>query len=260
VADDLLDRISARIARVLAEVAASVEAALRAEMGKLDTEQGKLESTRHNLTQLARIREQVIARAEREGMREVVEVLGRELPRIVRDVVESYPAFEPFAADIGPDLARFVDGAEDEIASAFRSASTEVARAIRIGVTTGHELDRAIADVAQRLDTTLGRAHTAVDTAIRGYQRTATVEMTTRAVDAGVDMLLLYDGPDDGKTRPFCDQHVGRAFTREALARLDNGAGQPKPVHAYLGGFSCRHRLSPMTAQDAAEEGVTIVR
>lgn len=73
---------------------------------------------------------------------------------------------------------------------------------------------------------------------------------------SGRDVRLAYVGPDDAKTRPFCDALVARAFTAEQLARADNGqtAG---PVRIDCGGYRCRHSVIAVDAADVGDLGLT---
>lgn len=60
------------------------------------------------------------------------------------------------------------------------------------------------------------------------------------AIEAGLKKLL-YVGPLDEKTRPFCERHTGEVKTLDEWNSLDNG--QRNPVGVYRGGYKCRHSL-----------------
>lgn len=55
-------------------------------------------------------------------------------------------------------------------------------------------------------------------------------------------VLFFYDGPEDGKTRPFCHAllQMNKFFTVEDLRILSGKLGYD--VFLYEGGFNCRHR------------------
>lgn len=86
---------------------------------------------------------------------------------------------------------------------------------------------------------------TEIDTALSAFNRTVTV---TRASDVGLK-LFLYFGPDDNKTREFCQKHVDKIYTAEQLSAMDNGQGLP--VLQYCGGYNCRHHLAPLSLEMA---------
>lgn len=82
-------------------------------------------------------------------------------------------------------------------------------------------------------------------TSLSAFNRTVTAQ---RAADSGIE-LFLYFGPDDNKTRAFCQDCVDKVFTMKDLQASDNGQGLPVPT--YLGGYNCRHHLAPISEEDA---------
>jgi len=46
-------------------------------------------------------------------------------------------------------------------------------------------------------------------------------------------------------SRQFCIDTVGKHFHIDEINKLDNGAGQPKPVLIYWGGWRCHHEAEP---------------
>ena len=79
--------------------------------------------------------------------------------------------------------------------------------------------------------------NTWVSTSTSGLYRTAN---TSIATDNGLSMFE-YIGIIDGRTRPFCKQHVGEVRSIPEWNLLDNG--QINPVSVYGGGYRCRHSL-----------------
>lgn len=88
---------------------------------------------------------------------------------------------------------------------------------------------------------------TELNTALIAYQRVAHFEA---ANEAGIDKFL-YVGPLDRITRPFCQEHVGKVYTRDEIASLDNEQGLP--VEVYGGGYNCRHHWRPVSDELARE-------
>ena len=92
-----------------------------------------------------------------------------------------------------------------------------------------------------------GRQVTEARTKISNYGREVTV---AAADEAGLD-LMLYSGPKDGITRPFCRVLVGKAYTRDQISKLNNHSLNPPIVRA--GGYNCRHSWAPLSRELAAE-------
>ncbi|MEM1350283.1 MAG: hypothetical protein AAGI01_17115, partial [Myxococcota bacterium] len=76
--------------------------------------------------------------------------------------------------------------------------------------------------------------------ALMGYSRTVIDE---RAEGLGYTSFE-YFGPLDARTRDFCRHRVGRTFTREQIAGMDNG--QEGDVFTRGGGWRCRHHWRPV--------------
>jgi hypothetical protein len=74
------------------------------------------------------------------------------------------------------------------------------------------------------------------------------------AEELGADRFI-YLGPSDGRNRPFCADKVGKTFTREEIALLDNGQGLD--VMTRCGGWGCRHHWRAMPlAYEALAQGI----
>ncbi|MCE7856886.1 MAG: hypothetical protein DYG97_10130 [Ignavibacteria bacterium CHB3] len=84
------------------------------------------------------------------------------------------------------------------------------------------------------------QASTLANTAVAQFDNAYMIE---NAQQAGVTKYL-YDGTIIATTRDFCRERVGRVFTLEELEAMDNGQGLP--VIPSLGGYNCRHYLTPI--------------
>ena len=109
--------------------------------------------------------------------------------------------------------------------------------------------------IADAANTTQKKAVTIANTALAGVQRSlhATVLGEMSEED---DPHIWYQGPDDRVTRPFCAVLAGMAIRKQDMARLDNGTGLS--VMQYGGGWNCRHRLIPVTADFVRRRGITV--
>lgn len=144
-------------------------------------------------------------------------------------------------------LVAFVAGVIQELTQHVPPEAAEALRkAMLAGVTSHAPREDLVDELARRAEITLRQAVTEVDTGIMVFARES---LTTTAEEAGFD-LFRYDGPDDGLTRPFCAEHVGRVYTAGDLDAEDNGQGLA-PTSRFLGGYQCRHALSPVTVEEA---------
>lgn len=58
----------------------------------------------------------------------------------------------------------------------------------------------------------------------------------------GDDPLMIYVGPFDLLTRPFCRKHIGKVYRLSEVKKMDNGQGLD--VVTSKGGYNCRHTWS----------------
>lgn len=266
-ADDAFPFESAANAR-LQRIKEALMQEIVARLQRLDQSDGKLSSEREALANAARIRSQIVQLLKESGAGAVDDVADASIMDAVNAALaSSAPAptvdnggMIGFSTD--PDtrdsILRSVSGALDPVPGLFGDAASEIRAAIDLGINTGSDLQSVIAKVAERMDVTFTLAQTAVDTSIRGAMRMATIKQAERGAEAmGVTMLYLYLGPDDAKTRPFCEAHVGKAYPLEVLRQMDNGT--PLPVVPYCGSYNCRHTLSPLTLEDAERDGYEVV-
>lgn len=87
-----------------------------------------------------------------------------------------------------------------------------------------------------------------VDTGILAAERATSL---AQAESVGI-RHWLFDGPQDGRTRDFCAEHVGKSHTSEQLAALENDVG-PQPASVYGGGWNCRHRWVPLDESELSQ-------
>jgi hypothetical protein len=65
-----------------------------------------------------------------------------------------------------------------------------------------------------------------------------------------------YAGTLIKTSRPFCIERAGRIYSIKEINSWDNGQGLPANV--YLGGYNCRHRLSPVSDKQVKENQVIV--
>jgi hypothetical protein len=269
-ADDIPSAISGETSRRLDAIRRALLKEMQRLLGRLDQSNGKLVSTADALDNARRIRSQllqvireqglaVIVQSSEQGIVDAVDAalaktsptpgMSREMGKALRVSLD---------AEVKASIERTVSGILDDVANVFTRAAVQMRKAIDVGVNTGSSLQDVIAEVSQALDTSFVRASTGVDTAVRGAYTKTTVLQAERGAEAvGVEMGYLYGGPEDGKNRPFCERHVDKVYTLRALKQLKNDNGLP--VETFLGGYACRHRLSPIDLETARAEGYVIV-
>ncbi len=115
----------------------------------------------------------------------------------------------------------------------------EIARALWQAVIRGvfgaRDVDAILLDLGDILDASDGQIRTLYDTSVSIFGR------QVEALQAGDDpeAVFLYAGPMDKKTRKFCEERVGKVYTRAEIDAMDNG--QIDNVFLTGGGYNCRH-------------------
>lgn len=228
-------------------------------LARLDTERGgsELISDKQALATVARVRVAIVTELRTRGG-----VVVQETERAVAEAAQAVANgvdLGAFAAETANDIGRLTSGQADEVLKTFENGADEIGRAMRAAVSTAAPLDELVNEVAQVVQTTYLRAMAAVDAAVMASGRLVLLQAGEEmAKELGTLTVYKVVGPKDGKNRPWCSAHVGKAYTRQALDADDNGEGQPKPVSAYLGGIGCRHSLAPMTANEAKADGIEV--
>jgi hypothetical protein len=247
-ADAALERL-----RVLLDEAERVVS--RETMRLMVKERGALDTSaraRQTAEEVVRQLRTAIGELERSANREAVQAAVRSAR------AEASAVGVTFDARLAGAIDRVVVDRLDEITKTFADAADEVARAVRVATTTGSDLADVVDKVQAAIGTTRPRALAAVDSAAMAAGRVVTL-----ADGARTGMVYRYGGPVDRLMRPFCrathTDNTGNVYTAAALDAMNNGVGQPQPVSAYMGGFQCRHRLEPITRQEATRRGWTIV-
>lgn len=232
-----------RVVVVLNEIAARLTAEIEALVAQLDTDGGVIQQTAYNANNVARIRAEVLALAEQEGVPSVLEVLRGELPGVIQQAIADYPVPDDAIAVITEDLLAVVEGQEAEVARVIGGGSADaVASAVRQSLTGALDVAALQANVARALDTSLGRAAVALDRAVREVQDRALI-LAGEAADE--TFVYVYTGPDDAVTRPYCEARVGRYLTQEQANALD-------PAERY----NCRHLPAPLPLREALAQGI----
>ncbi len=237
----------ARITVVLQQLADRLEEEVAALAASLDSEGGRLQSTRYNAQNVARIRQQVARVAEDEGLPSIVAQMRAELPDVIAQAVRESQVPDDFAADITEDLMRVIAEQEKEVVKAIvGNTSDAVATATRQAITGALDVNALVKDVAKAIDVTMGQAAVALDRAVREVSDRALIAAAKAAKEAtGTRFVFVYTGPEDSVTRDYCKQRVGKYLTPAQADALD-----PRER------FNCRHVPAPIPVIDAVAEGL----
>src|SRR5574337_103347 len=263
-ADDAPSAFSSAAASRLEQIKRALMAEILQRLQRLDQSNGQLSSEEAALDNARRIRGQIMD-LMREAGAPVVESVGEAAVMDAVDAALRSHAPAPSLDNGGPigfsvdadaraSIARSVSGVLDEIPGVFDTGAQAIRKAMDVGLNTGSSLQDVIEGVSQALDTTFGQAQTAVDSSIRAGMQLAAIQQAQRGAEAtGTTLLLLFDGPDDAKVRPWCEEHLDRVYTLDAGKQMTNDIGQP--ALAWRGGFNCRHRWSAIDEETAKAEG-----
>lgn len=122
------------------------------------------------------------------------------------------------------------------------AVSTAVWRAVLRGAYADQPAGELIQDLAIITQRELRHVATFYDTGVSVFARQVQ-ELKATGEDGE---LLLFAGPIDAKTRPFCLQRAGKIYRRSEIQTWDNGQ-LPGPPELVLGGYNCRHLLVPVS-------------
>lgn len=101
--------------------------------------------------------------------------------------------------------------------------------------------------IADAYEIGLPHAKTEAITRIAEADRFIHEQMARESEEGGAELLRVYVGPVDAKTRPFCSALVGKAFTLEEIETLNNG--QTGTAIDACGGYRCRHMWEAVPAE-----------
>lgn len=234
-------RASAEADAILRDLAVAINDEIRRIIASLDTKEGMLESTKYNLRSIADIQKQLQELALKVGAPSIADLFDQRLPAVIEaNLRES--GLGSFAPQITDDVLDFLDGLEREVIKSLEDTTGDLARAIRRGIVGTQTTNELLAAVAKSLDTTLGRASVAIEGGIRRFNERV---ITDTARDLG--FLYVYIGPQDAKTRKYCEPRVGKVLTQEQADAV---------VANVEGRWNCRHDLAPITREEAERQGL----
>ncbi len=238
----LIDALTESFAEELVEVVTLLTARIRTLMRRLETGQdGRIAATMLNLQQALRLRSDLLTVLREAGygslvLRAVDEPLDRLAAQILRGM-------NPIAAFDVDALVALKEIRLAELLQVGEDIAVRLWRTVVDGVVGARPVLDLIEDVADMLDISTRQARTVYDTAVSTYSR----QVGQLGSTGEADELFYYVGPNDDKTREFCQERIGKVFTRAEIEVMDNG--QLPDVMLTGGGYNCRHqfkRVSPL--------------
>lgn len=245
-----------RFHRELVDVANDLEDRIRTYVQEFTVVGGRFVGDERSLARLARLQSVLDSELVSAGYPRAVRRLLEENRGIATQIERAYRAV--VRADLAfttPDLdaMRLALGAQAESFAAIgNSAMSTIAEGIARQV-AGESSFPAWKDQLRAVLIGSGRrdkagqgmfrhADTLAETAMSQLHRTMDARL---AEQAGVKRFVYY-GPDDKVTRRFCarllDQaEAGKTWTRQQIARLDNGQTGKGTAYTAGGGWNCRH-------------------
>lgn len=183
-------------------------------------------------------------------LRSIERIYGSQLEHI-RDSFGKLGVTQVFS-DIDVSIVKnLIDFDTSAVANNIRLYTNDVAATMMRSVIAGEEPD--FAAVHEKFGAPLARnIETETTTLLQSFSRSVTVG---KARELGFT-LMIYVGPDDKVTRPFCDSLLAKdppIYAMEEIERMDNGQGLD--VLSYGGGYNCRHDWRPISEESARELG-----
>ena len=230
-------------------------------MAQVSSVQGQsIERVRRALEQqVAALGRRALGRIDARGQRLGAQQLGTEAAGAFRqagDEVLTESLRELVEFDIDAELStqtqasikRQVNGIERDLGRLSSEASTDVGSIVRRVRSKKLPARAGRQQVAERLEKLQRDLLTTIDTGVAGLDRRVSLQQA----EIAEVRFFLYDGPSDGRNRPFCRTLVDKWLTGEQVAQLRNNVG-PQPASVYGGGWGCRHRFVALDEDELPE-------
>ena len=244
----LIDALTDAFAVELEEVLVLVNQRIRQLLRELQTKDGRLVASQANLGRLLRLRGELLDAFQQAGFTDLArDAVDAPLDRLAA-VVLSHSRIAKSPARLTPQsldaIAAFKTIRYADLLQVAEDSAVVLWRTTLDGVLGLRPVDDLVDDLVDLIDVTDTEARTLYDTAVAVFSRQAN-QIGSRGTD---DELYFYAGPDDAKTRPFCQERVGRVFSRDEIDGMDNG--MLPSVLVTAGGWNCRHTWKRVSLLD----------
>jgi len=223
---------------------------------QLETENGRLVSTKTNFVQAQQIHKDMTAAVEALYGEPVSHMINRDMARVTKRVEKYLTTLtgspQKYAGVDKRYIAELRNSAMVEFEAYGAAARDRVAKAMYEHLVGGQpfsQLRRQVAGILRGHKSVTGRPMTtyarqfAFDN-VRNFQNTITV---SKAADIGLDRFIYY-GDVIAASRPFCKAHAGEIMTETRIKELDKQTwrGKSGPFKTHRGGYNCRHSFIPV--------------
>lgn len=249
--DAWLERTTTKHEALLASALALANKRIQKSIQKLDTERGRLVSTRASLAQAQELHRQAAAIVDRSLGRWADTRLKPEFARIEKRSAKLLSTLsgspQRFAGVDRVWLTQMRKINMSAFAALEADAVDRVAKVLYehlLGAARFRELERAIKNELVGVPDMVGRPLTAeaqrmaFDT-VRNYQGQITMY---KAEKVGLTTFVYY-GDIIRDSRPFCVTHAGEVMDEARIRELDKQTwrGKSGPFRTHRGGYRCRH-------------------
>ena len=268
------ERVANNFERALRRQIDRLEAFAAELIVELDTDEGRLETTRLNLERAVLMRQRLTDELNRLGFQSTVRTLYSELA----DELEREADGDSEALAVSESaLAAFASNMTRNLDNAWFTMTGRIQETVEAAMLTNAPINDLVAGIAgpgrasiqltapldAEFSQWLNWASSAVETALASMVRQIQL---IEASEAGI-RYFIYQGTKIATTRPFCRLMQGVVVRAEDLAAIDNDPaysnlrklrdkdGRQPPIIPSLGGWRCRHRLVATSLKDAREDG-----
>lgn len=228
---------------------------LRTTIANLQKDAGAFKRNQYNMVRLDKTLRGMRVAMEQMGYRTAIRTQLDALLTLLNEVLteadkKGLPA--EYTTESQLAIRMLMIGSETELTQIANAAADTLGQLMRQSVLNGGDPSNLITDIQTQLDIKKRQAVTLAHTALAAFNSSVTVQ---HAKEAGVEWFA-YLGPDDGKTREWCDHWVGMRGKISDFQKTANQWGrakQPGPVEFWRGGYNCRHRLEPVFGKFAED-------
>ncbi len=224
---------------------------LRSEIAALNREGDILVRDQFNMRQIRSIVNNLKRRARELGFDDIFDKEADGLIKSARSIIDEAGRLglsTEFTETTGIDLENLIFDAQRTILHHENVVVREIEKILMRSATGNLAWDDLVRRIEKRMGIRQDQALTAANDAIQTFHTHTRVEHFT---EAGI-VWWLYDGPEGGPIREFCDHFVGTRVTMEILddpqwqIAFSGRGGHPLPPSDALGGYNCRHELVPL--------------
>lgn len=191
-----------------------------------------------------RLKQEIETAFEDAGWPQLVDAsTGAQLDAVLKNVedLRLLANIKSFTAADGLKIEALKALAASDVLGEGQQIATALWKATVQGVFSARPVADILADLGDLLDHTVPQIRTLYDTSISVFARQAEL----LGVPADPERPFVYTGPNDALVRPFCRQHLGKVYTKDAIDALDNG--QLPNVFLTCGGYNCRHAFTAVS-------------